>query len=169
MYILEDFKSDEEYLKLIEVEKKDRDYFKESQIQNMVIQFLRNNNLKYHTSFNGIKASFGQMRFMKSQGLAGGHPDLTIYKKVGNNDLLFLELKTIKGKLSKSQKEYIRDLIEDGYIVSVSYGYYDAVYKIKKYLEGEAVIVSMQEIGIKTEGLTKKILEKREENKNDNK
>lgn len=39
MYILKDFKSDEEYLKLIEVEKKDKDNFKESQIQNMIIQF----------------------------------------------------------------------------------------------------------------------------------
>lgn len=164
MYILEDFKSDEEYLKLIEFEKKDKDNFKESQIQNMVIQSLKNNNLKYHTSFNGLKASKGQARFMKSQGLESGHPDLTIYKKVGNNDLLFLELKTVKNKLSESQKQYIRALIEDGYIVSVSYGYYDAVYKIKKYLEGEAerVIVSMRELGIKTESLTKKILENRE-------
>ena len=92
---------------------------------------------------------------MKSQGLTSGHPDLTIYKKVENNDLLFLELKTVKGKLSENQKLYIRELIENGYIVSVTYGYYDAVYKIKKYLEGTAVMVSMQELGIKTEGLTK--------------
>lgn len=162
MYILEDFKSDKEYLKLIEVEKKDKDNFKESQIQNMVIQFFKNNNLKYHTSFNGIKASFGQMRFMKSQGLESGHPDLTIYKRVKEHELLFLELKTVKGKLSESQKEYIRALIEDGYIVSVGYGYYDTIYKIKKYLEGEAIMVSMRELGIKTEGLTKKILENRE-------
>lgn len=162
MYILENIKTEEDFLRLIEVEKKDKDNFKESQIQNIVIQFLKNNNLKYHTSFNGIKASKGQARFMKSQGLESGHPDLTIYKKVGNNDLLFLELKTVKGKLSESQKEYIRALIEEGYIVSVAYGYYDAVYKIKKYLEGSAIMVSMREIGIKTEGLTKKILENRE-------
>lgn len=163
MYILEDFKSDEEYLKLIEVEKKDKDNFKESQIQNMIIQLLKNNNLKYHTSFNGIKvSSLGQMRFMKSQGLTGGHPDLTIYKRVKEHEILFLELKTVKGKLSEIQKEYIRALIEDGYMVSVAYGYYDAIYKIKKYLEGEAVMVSMRELGIKTEGLTKKILENRE-------
>lgn len=162
MYISENIEREEDFLRLIEMEKKDKDNFKESQIQNMVIQFLKNNNLKYHTSFNGIKASFGQMRFMKSQGLMGGHPDLTIYKRVKEHELLFLELKTVKGKLSEIQKEYIRALIEDGYIVSVAYGYYDAVYKIKKYLEGDAVIVSMREFGIKTEGLTKKILENRE-------
>lgn len=161
MYILENIKTEEDFLRLIEVEKKDKDNFKESQIQNMIIQLLKNNNLKYHTSFNGIKASKGQARFMKSQGLESGHPDLTIYKRVGNNDLLFLELKTVKGKLSENQKLYIKELIEDGYIVSVSYGYYDAVYKIKKYLEGDAVMVSMRELGIKTEGLTKKILENR--------
>lgn len=153
MYILENIEREEDFLRLIEVEKKDKDNFKESQIQNMIIQFLKNNNLKYHTSFNGIKASKGQARFMKSQGLESGHPDLTIYKKVGNNDLFFLELKTVKGKLSESQKECIRALIEDDYIVSVSYGYYDAVYKIKKYLEGSSVIVSMQELGIKNRRL----------------
>ena len=99
---------------------------------------------------------------MKSQGLISGHPDLTIYNKVGNNDLLFLELKKVKGKLSENQKLYIRELIENGYIVSVAHGYYDAVYKIKKYLEGSAIMVSMKELGIKTENLTKKILENRE-------
>lgn len=161
MYILENIEREEDFLRLIEFEKKDKDNFKESQIQNMVIQFLKNNNLLFHTSFNGLKVSKGQSRFMKSQGLISGHPDLTIYKKVGNNDLLFLELKTVKGKLSESQKEYVRALIEDGYIVSVAYGYYDAIYKIKKYLEGSAIIVSMREFGIKTEGLTKKILENR--------
>lgn len=162
MYILENTEREEDFLRLIEVEKKDKDNFKESQIQDLIIQFLKNHNLKYHTSFNGIKTSKGQARFMKSQGLESGHPDLTIYKKVGNNDLLFLELKTVKNKLSESQKEYIRGLIEDGYIVSVAYGYYDTVYKIKKYLEGEAIIVSMRELGIRTEGLTKRILENRE-------
>lgn len=163
MYILENIESEEDFLRLIEVEKKDKDYFKESQIQNMIIQFLKNNNLKYHASFNGIKvSSLGQMRFMKSQGLTSGHPDLTIYKRVKEHELLFLELKTVKNKLSENQKKYIRALIEDGYIASVAYGYYDAVYKIKKYLEGEAVIVSMRELGIKTEGLTKRILENRE-------
>lgn len=162
MYVLEDFKSDEEFLKLIECEKKDKDNFKESQIQNMVIQFLKDNNILFHTSFNGIKASKGQARFMKSQGLTSGHPDLTIYKRVVNNALLFLELKTVKNKLSENQKLYIRELIKEGYIVSVAYGYYDAVYKIKKYLEGSAIMVSMRELGIKTEGLTKKILENRE-------
>lgn len=37
MFILENIKTEEEYLKFIETEKKDNDYFKESQIQNMVI------------------------------------------------------------------------------------------------------------------------------------
>lgn len=162
MYVLENIKTEDTFLKLIEFEKEDKDNFKESQIQNMVIQFLKDNNILFHTSFNGLKVSKGQAQFMKSQGLASGHPDLTIYKRVGNNDLLFLELKTVKGKLSKSQKKYITALIEEGYIVSASYGYYDAVYKIKKYLEGSAIMVSMRELKIKTEGLTKKILENRE-------
>ena len=141
MLILEDFKTDEEYLKFIETEKKDNDYFKESQIQNMVIQFLEQNDIDFHPSFNGIKIkSIRQASFMKRQGMRKGHPDLTIEKKAGGHEVLFLELKTIKNSLSKEQKEWNKKKIAEGYAVSVSHGYYDAIYKIKKYLEGEPIL-----------------------------
>ena len=141
MLILEDFKTDEEYLKFIETEKKDNDYFKESQIQNMVIQFLEQNDIDFHPSFNGIKIkSIGQASFMKRQGMRKGHPDLTIEKKAGGHEVLFLELKTIKNSLSKEQKKWNKKKIAEGYAVSVSHGYYDAIYKIKKYLEGEPIL-----------------------------
>lgn len=141
MFILENIKTEEEYLKFIETEKKDNDYFKESQIQNMVIQWLDKNNIDFHPSFNGIKVkSIGQRAFMKRQGMRSGHPDLTIEKKAGGHEVLFLELKTVKNDLSKEQKAWCKKKISEGYAVSVSKGYYDAIYKIEKYLEGEPII-----------------------------
>ena len=141
MLVFENIKTEEDFLRFIETEKKDKDYFKESQIQNMVIQFLEQNNIDFHPSFNGIKIkSVGQASFMKRQGMRKGHPDLTIEKKAGGHEVLFLELKTIKNKLSKEQAEWVRKKVSEGYAVSVSHGYYDAIYKIKKYLEGEPIL-----------------------------
>lgn len=139
MVILSDI-SDIDIIKFIETEKKDKDYFKESQIQNMIIQYLESNNIDFHVSFNGLKIkSFGQRRFMKSQGMRKGHSDLIIEKKNGTHEVLFLELKTIKGVLSKEQSAWIKKKLHDGYAVSVSYGYYDAIYKIAKYLNNETI------------------------------
>lgn len=144
MSILNNIESEEQYLKFIECEKKDRNAFKESQIQNMIVEWLIENNIDFHTSFNGLKASFGQRRFMKSQGMERGHPDLTIEKKAGKHEVLYLEVKTVKGKLSKEQKHWIKRKIREGYAVSVSYGYYDSIYKIVKYLEGEPIYFECQ-------------------------
>lgn len=139
MYILQEIESEEQYLKLIEMEKKDRDFFKESQIQNMVIEWLENNHIDFHPSFSGIKASYGQRRFMKAQGMRAGHPDLTIEHKNNKHEVLFLELKTVKGKLSNEQSRWIKKKIEDGFAVSVGWGYYDCIYKIFKYLNNDTV------------------------------
>ena len=140
MFILENVETTEQLLKFIEVEKKDSDYFKESQIQNMVAKFLIDNDIDFHPSMSGLKATHGQARFMKSQGIRAGHPDLIIEKKAGGYDVLFLELKTVKGKLSDCQRDWINKKVKEGYAVSVSYGYYDAIYKIKKYLEDEPIV-----------------------------
>ena len=135
MFILENVETEEDFLKFIETEKKDKDYFKESQIQSMVVNFLKQNNISFHPSMSGIKASHGLARFMKSQGIEAGHPDLIIEKKSGGHEVLFLELKKVKGKLSDSQKNWIKEKRAEGYAVEVAYGYYEAIYKIKKYLE----------------------------------
>lgn len=139
MYIFENIESEEQYLKFIEIEKKDKDYFRESQIQSMVAQYLTKNEIDLHVSFYGLQASYGKRRFMKSQGMTSGHPDLIIEKKSGEHEVLFLELKTIKGIVSQQQKEWIKKKIKEGYAVSVSFGYYDAIYKIYKYLKGETI------------------------------
>lgn len=140
MLILENIEDEKTLLDFIEVEKKDPDMFKESQIQNLIIQFLDRLKIDYHPSMSGLKASFGKIKFMKSQGIKAGHSDLIIYYKSGEHEILLLELKTIKGSLSDIQREWIAKKVKEGYAVSVAYGYYDAVYKIKKYIDGEPII-----------------------------
>ena len=128
-------------LKNIEVEKIDPQPLKESDVQASVFKYLESKDLDSHPSLSGIKAkSWGQIRFMKSQGIRKGHPDLMIEEPAGKYQILYLELKKIGGKLSDDQKEWIKRHIAKGHAVSVSYGYYDAIYKIEKYLQGEPVI-----------------------------
>ena len=140
MVILKKIKDEKILLQYIEQEKKDRNYFKESQVQEMVVQYLDTIGVDCHPSLSGIQASRGLARFMKKQGIKRGHSDLIIYKRVGNHELLFLELKTVVGKLSKEQKEWLNTKREEGYAVSVSYGYYDAIYKINRYLDNNPII-----------------------------
>lgn len=131
---------------LIEVEKKDKDTFKESQLQNMIIAYLNEKNIDYHPSMSGIKASNGLAKFMKSQGIKAGHSDLIIYAKTKKHEVLLLELKTVKGRLSDIQKEWLRSKAKQGYAVSVAHGYYDAIYKIEKYLEDNPILYGIKNI-----------------------
>lgn len=113
----------------------------ESNIQKRLIEVIERSGLLFEPSFSGLRIkSFGQRAFMKNQGMRKGYPDLKILKPIGNYQLLFLELKTIKGKLSDEQKERIKELQNLGYAVSVGYGFYDSIYKIKKYLDNEPVL-----------------------------
>ena len=116
---------------LIEVEKKDKDTFKESQLQNMIIAYLNEKNIDYHPSMSGIKA---------------GHSDLIIYAKTKKHEVLLLELKTVKGRLSDVQKKWLRNKAKQGYAVSVAHGYYDAIYKIEKYLEDKPILYGIKNI-----------------------
>ncbi len=128
-------------LKNIEIEQRDPQPLKESEVQALVFKYLEDRGLDSHPSLSGIKAkSWGQIKFMKSQGIRKGHPDLMIEEPAGKYQIFFLELKKIGGKLSDEQKEWIKRHKKKGHACSVSYGYYDAIYKIEKYLQGEPVI-----------------------------
>lgn len=133
-------------ISFIEAEKKDKDPFRESQIQNMIIAYLNEKNIDYHPSMSGIKASNGLAKFMESQGIKAGHSDLIIYAKTKKHEILLLELKTVKGRLSDVQKEWLKAKAKQGYAVSVAYGYYEAVYKIEKYLEDKPILYSAKNI-----------------------
>lgn len=125
----------------IESERKDVFHLKESEVQEAVINYLESKDCNFHPSFSGLKAkSYGQKVFMKKQGMRKGYPDIVIYKMCGGYGALFLELKTVVGTVSKEQKEKMKQLLKNGYACSVSKGYYDAIKKINKYFDGEAIL-----------------------------
>lgn len=139
MYITET--DDLSYIEKLITEENKRDKLSESQVQNYIVSWLDSHGIEYHPSFSGLRIkSFGQRRFMKSQGMKKGHTDLTIYSQVKNYGVLFLEVKTINGVLSKEQKEKLKKFSNLGYACSVSKGYYDSIYKILKYLKGEPIL-----------------------------
>ena len=125
----------------IEKEKKYPIHQRESDLQADIVSLLDELKIDYHPSMSGLKkGSWGQVKFMKKQGIKKGHPDLIIEEPSGNYQILFIELKTMSGRLKDWQKEWLRKKKEQGYAVSVSYGYFDTIYKIKKYLAGEPII-----------------------------
>lgn len=128
----------------IEAEKmlaKKRIYEKEEKIQSLVVEYLENKGLDINPSFSGLKKrSWGQVRFMKKQGMRKGHPDLTIEEPAGQYQIFYLELKTMKGVLKDEQIEWLNRHIAKGHACSVSYGIYEAIYMIEMYLKGEPII-----------------------------
>ena len=114
---------------------------KEEDIQLLTVEYLENKGLFFHPSMSGIYTdSFKVRKRMKKQGVRKGYPDLYIIKNNGKDKILFLELKSLSGRLSDEQKNILRVMKSEGLCVSVSYGIYDAIYKIEKYLAGEPII-----------------------------
>ena len=125
----------------MEKEKLNHIHKHKSDLQADIVSLLDELKIDYHPSMSGLKkGSWGQIKFMKKQGIKKGHPDLIIEEPSGNYQILFIELKTMSGRLKDCQKKWLKKKKEQGYAVSVAYGYFDTIYKIKKYLAGEPII-----------------------------
>jgi len=72
---------------------------------------------------------------LKAEGVIAGVSDLFLMVPRGTYHGCFIEMKTLKGKLSANQKEFIKIAKNMGYETIVGYGYEDARDKIKKYME----------------------------------
>ena len=68
---------------------------------------------------------------LKPDGVRSGVPDFCFLTERGTD---FLELKTSKGKLSDSQKEFRKDAKDLGHRVHVAYGWEDMLEKAKKII-----------------------------------
>ena len=105
--------------------------------QKAVIRWFR---LQYRDALifaipNGGQRHIAVAAKLKAEGVLPGIPDLCI---INENEVFFVEMKTVKGKLSTAQKEMIGKLSELGIITVVGYGFEDAKIKIEKrmkYLE----------------------------------
>lgn len=74
---------------------------------------------------------------MKAEGVRAGVPDLFLAVPAFGYNGLFIELKKPKGgRVSDSQTEFISELSEQGYRVTVCHGFIEAKQAIENYLMG---------------------------------
>ena len=93
----------------------------ESQIQQAFIQWCNLHVNKYpelkfiHHSPNGGKRNVKEAARFKREGVKAGFPDLILPVVTSTSAGLYIEVKTKKGRLSSSQKEWKDFLISQGY------------------------------------------------------
>lgn len=89
----------------------------EALIQEAVINYINAQypNLLYCASAGGVRTSMKQAVKMKKTGYVKGFPDLFIYEPKGQWHGLAIEMKTAKGVMSQSQKDWQEKLINNGY------------------------------------------------------
>ncbi len=89
--------------------------------------------LLYHVP-NGGKRDKKEAVSLKRQGVKAGVPDLFLPVARDGYFGLYIELKVGRNKTTDIQKKWIKDLIEQGYMVEVCYGWQEAKEILEKYL-----------------------------------
>ena len=108
----------------------------EERLQTEIIRYIK---LKYPkarhcASLGGIYTGPRQAIKAKRTGYSRGFPDLQITEAKGGYFGLFIELKTLKGRATTAQKEWINDLKERGYAAYVCKGVDEITETIDAYM-----------------------------------
>lgn len=91
-------------------------------------KWLRNKgwDANYHHVGNELPATTPQMKkftsILKQKGKKPGFPDITIFEQNENYPVLFIELKTAKGRLSTAQLVFLANANKQGYLAVAAYG-----------------------------------------------
>lgn len=106
----------------------------EARLQYHLVNYIKLSypDIVVHYNANGGKLSATQGYVNKLLGQVKGIPDLTIIKQ---SKVLFLELKTETGKLSKAQKETIAKLRSLGQNVEVAFGLPQAMSIVDQFIK----------------------------------
>ena len=110
----------------------------ESRLQSEVVRYisLQYPKARYCASLGGQYQPFqSQRNKARSTGYSKGFPDLFLYEARNGYHGLALEIKTIKGRATKEQKEWIEALNERGYKAEVVKGLPDILELIDGYLK----------------------------------
>lgn len=94
--------------------------------------------LLYHVP-NGGSRNVVEAKRLKAQGVKPGVPDLVLPVARGKYHGLYIELKTLRGRVSDTQKQWLDALRNQGYAAIVCRGADEAIAMIAKYLAGEEV------------------------------
>jgi hypothetical protein len=116
-----------------------RPYSGEAGVQKAVIDYIKYTypSALYCASAGGVRTSMKQAIKMKATGYVKGVPDLQIFEPVGNYHGLLIEIKDIKGVVSKEQKQWIKDLNDRGYFATYSKGFEATIKVIDDYFAGQ--------------------------------
>ena len=111
----------------------------EAGVQKAVIDYIKYTypGALYCASAGGVRTSMKQAIKMKATGYVKGVPDLQIFEAVGNYHGLLIEIKDLKGVLSKEQKEWIKKLNDRGYFATYCKGYEATIKVIDDYFAGQ--------------------------------
>jgi len=111
----------------------------EAGVQKAVIDYLKYTypQALYCASAGGVRTSMKQAIKMKATGYVKGVPDLQIFEPMNNYHGLLIEIKDIKGVVSKEQKEWIKLLNERGYYATYCKGFDATIKVINDYFKGE--------------------------------
>ena len=100
-----------------------------------VVAWCKKNNIKYFAVPNGFITNLGikYINYMRAEGLVNGSPDLVIL--LGKGNVLFLEMKRIKGGvLSEHQKKWQQFFEDNQYNYFVARGHIEAIEHIKELI-----------------------------------
>ena len=109
----------------------------EERLQSEVVKYIRLKypKVKYCASLGGQYQPFqSQRNRARRTGYSKGFPDLFIYEARNGYHGVALEIKTIKGRATKEQKEWIEALNERGYKASICKGLPEILDLIDNYL-----------------------------------
>ena len=112
----------------------------EERLQSEVIKYIKYQypKIRYCGSAGGVYTGITQARKMVRTGYVKGFPDLFIYEARTINGKVYhglaIEIKTIKGRATKEQKEWIDDLNDRGYKAKICKGLPEILDVIDKYL-----------------------------------
>ena len=108
----------------------------EERLQTEVINWIKEKHpgIRYCASLGGIYTGPRQAIKAKRTGYSRGFPDLQICEARGGKFGLFIEIKTIKGRPTSVQKEWINDLNIRGYHAEICKGLPAIVKCIDEYL-----------------------------------
>jgi VRR-NUC domain len=71
---------------------------------------------------------------LKDEGVMAGFPDILVARQGKDYPMLFIEMKSAKGRLSESQKEVKKRLEWEGYLVVVCHSWEEAKEAVEGYL-----------------------------------
>lgn len=109
----------------------------EERLQTEVINWIKDKHpeIRYCASLGGIYTGPRQAIKAKRTGYSRGFPDLQICEARGGYFGLFIEIKTLKGRPTSVQKEWINDLNFRGYNAEICKGLPAVVKCIDEYMK----------------------------------